>query len=402
MDGIFGEDRFDSFGPDRFMPHSRAAVGKVEATDRETLRERVRQHAPRLPGVYGMIDAVGRLVYVGKSKLLRTRLLSYFLPTNEDEKPGRIADSAVAIVWESQPTDFAAMLREQWLIRHFLPRFNVIGIPNRQKSIYICVGRGPAELMYTANKFDENARHCQGPFFGAGRAGHAIAVLNRIFGLRDCSSKTPFVFADQLMLFDNETRPGCLRYEIGNCLGPCVEGCTRTDYQTKVEQAIEFLKSGSKGPLDELEATMLRASERLHFERAARLREDCKVVRWLSNRLADHAETRRNFTCIYPLCGTDGRDIWYLIRNGIVEHAVVAPKTQAQYVRARHEVERWFTQENFLGEFYARRNETIAIVNGWFRKYPQQRRVVWNPSELPERRIEFRDSTRNKPISQSA
>src|SRR5690606_25603617 len=113
------------------------------------LRADVRRYVPRVPGVYGMLDTLGRLIYVGKSKCLRNRLLSYFLPNNEEDKAGRIVQSTCAIVWEYQPSDFAALLREQNLIRVFQPRYNVQGIPRRQQPIYVCLGHAPAEQFYT-------------------------------------------------------------------------------------------------------------------------------------------------------------------------------------------------------------------------------------------------------------
>ncbi len=92
------------------------------------------------PGVYGMVDWNGRLVYVGKSKCFAQSRSDYFLPHNEEDKSGRIVQSAAAIVWETQPTEFAALLREQQLIRRLQPRFNTQGIPRRQRPIHICLG----------------------------------------------------------------------------------------------------------------------------------------------------------------------------------------------------------------------------------------------------------------------
>ncbi len=66
------------------------------------------------------------------------------MPNHEDEKAGRIIQTAHTIVWETQPSEFAALLREQQLIRTFKPRFNVVGIPNRQKSLFLCLGKSPA------------------------------------------------------------------------------------------------------------------------------------------------------------------------------------------------------------------------------------------------------------------
>src|ERR1700739_4950098 len=71
---------------------------------------RIRQDCPRRPGVYGMVDARGEVIYVGKAKSLRARLMSYFRPRSRDPKAGRILEAARRIAWELLPREFAALL----------------------------------------------------------------------------------------------------------------------------------------------------------------------------------------------------------------------------------------------------------------------------------------------------
>src|SRR4051812_4724460 len=88
---LFSANVFDGFGPSRFRPADEAVVGrKYRSKHPRRLRKQVRTHAPKSPGVYGMIDARGRLVYVGKAKNLRARLMSYFRENSRDPKAGRI------------------------------------------------------------------------------------------------------------------------------------------------------------------------------------------------------------------------------------------------------------------------------------------------------------------------
>ena len=374
MDALLYQDVFADFGPDPLLPFEVAPLGRITGESITELRSQVRSHVPKHPGVYGMIDAIGRLIYVGKSKSLRGRLLSYFLPNNEDEKAGRIIQSAVTIVFETQPSEFAALLRELHLIRTFQPRYNVQGIPNRQKPIFVCLGRSPAETLYVTSQPDPKSIAWEGPLFGAGRARRAVEILNRVFGLRDCSNQTRFQFSDQLPLFDLEARPGCLRHEIRTCLGPCVQGCSRSAYDRHVEQAREFLRGQTDGILDRLESSMQQAASRLHFEQAMRLQEDLKIITWLTRRLEEHSKARQQLTCIYDVTGEDGRDIWYLIRRGVIEHAIAKPKNKRTQQSAMREVARWEQLDNHLGAKFHRREETLAIVSGWFRKFPEQKK----------------------------
>src|SRR5437899_1461144 len=97
---LFATNVFDGFGPSRFRPADEAVVGrKFRARQPSRLRKAVRTHAPRSPGVYGMIDERGRLVYIGKAKNLRARLLSYFRVNSRDPKAARIIQNTRVLLW---------------------------------------------------------------------------------------------------------------------------------------------------------------------------------------------------------------------------------------------------------------------------------------------------------------
>jgi excinuclease ABC subunit C len=386
MDAILREEVFTDFGQDLLVPWESVPTQRVTGKSKEELRDQVRKHLPKSPGVYGMIDVLGRLIYVGKSKSLRHRVASYFLPTNEDEKSGRIIQSATQIAWEPQPNEFAALLREQYLIRMRQPRFNVQGLPQRQKPVFLCLGRTPAELFYVNRFPDTTAKAWAGPFFGSGRLGRAAQILNRHFQLRDCPNSTKFHFTDQLALFDLEHRPGCLRHEIGNCLGPCVAACARQQYETQVRRGAHFLKQPSETIEQELASCMQQLSQRRHFEQAAILLEDMQVIQWLHRRLQEHANARRELTCVYPVMGENQREVWYLLRRGVVEHAIASPATTTQRNLAIREIHAWYHSEGQVGHRFVRREETLAIVSGWFRKYPQERRRLLDLKPLLARK----------------
>lgn len=367
MDAHWNDSAFVDFGPDNLCPYKRGPLEKVQAEDRKQLQSLVRRTLPKSPGVYGMLDLRGRLVYVGKSKCLRNRVLSYFLPHNEEDKAGRIVQSAAVIVWETQPSEFAALLREQQLIRLWQPRFNSQGIPRRQRPVHICLGRAPAEQLYTSRSSDSKSISCVGPFQGAGRAARAVEVLNRFFKLRDCKSSQRFSFSDQLQLFDIAPRPGCIRFEIASCLGPCTFGCTRGAYDQQVSMARDFLTGSDTQAVDWLEDQMMQASERMHFEQAARLREDLRAVKWLANRVGELATARKSFTFIYAPPSVDHRNVWYLIRKGVVEGAIAAPRTARQREMTERTIEKWLAENNHVGQAFVPRAETLALVTSWFR-----------------------------------
>lgn len=421
---IFDEEIFEDFGPDCYLPFARAPVSRFDASmpqkrspirilstrwpslahppitpsnsdtappadDDECdqvvieLRGGVRKFVPRLPGVYGMLDLRGRLIYVGKSKSLRGRLLSYFLPHNEEEKAGRIVQSAQSIVWEPQPSEFAALLREQYLIRHFQPRFNVQGMPKRQRPVYLCLGKPPAEMLYVSYLPDSRAVACQGPLLGSGRVHRAVEVLNRIFRLRDCSNQTPFSFTDQLSLFDLAPRPGCLRLELQTCLGPCAGACNRAGYEEHVQRAKSFLQGENNEPLQILQQQMQLAAAHLHFEQAARLRDDLNHVQWLARKLENFAEARQKFSFVYPVMGVDGRDCWYIVRQGELCAVVSAPQTASEWKKAVRHVHDWLEEKPQVGKSIPARPETVALISGWFRTHRPELSRVFSANSIP-------------------
>jgi excinuclease ABC subunit C len=381
MDAEWNDSTFVDFGADPLYPYEREPLPSVAATERRQLQALVRTSLPKSPGVYGMVDLRGRLVYVGKSKSLRNRVLSYFLPHNEEDKAGRIVQSAATIVWETHPSEFAALLREQYLIRRWRPRFNTMGIPRRQRPVHICLGRPPAEQLYTSRNPDPKALCSVGPFQGATRAGHAVEVLNRLFKLRDCSSQQRFSFSDQMQLFDIAPRPGCIRYEINTCMGPCTFGCTRGSYDQQVELARGFLTGADSRAVDWLEEQMASAAERLHFELAARLRDDLQAVRWLARRVGDVAAARKSFTFVYKPVAVDRLEVWYLIRRGVVEGALAAPQTAKQRARTERTIAKWLEQDNHVGQQFTPRPETLALVTSWFRNQRGEFQYIYRPDE---------------------
>ena len=140
---------------------------------------------PTGPGCYLYKDIENRVIYVGKAKNLRARLLSYFRVKSRDPKAGRILDHTRELLWEENADEFAALLRELELIRRHRPRFNVLGQPGRKAYLYICLGRGPASYIYVTREPTGKELAAYGPFSGRGHSLEAVRQVNHFFGLRD-------------------------------------------------------------------------------------------------------------------------------------------------------------------------------------------------------------------------
>lgn len=377
MSGLFFRPAFTGFGPARLHPFAEP-LPLHEAHGRRPglLRECVRSDCPRLPGVYGMIDATGELIYVGKAKSLRARLLSYFRRGSRDAKAGRIIRHTRRLVWEVAANEFAALLRELELIRRWQPCCNVQGQPRRRRT-FVCLGRRPAPCAFLHAGPPAIALACFGPVVNGSRAREAVRRLNDWFGLRDCPQKQAMVFADQGELFPEPRAAGCLRLEIGTCLGPCAAACTRAGYAARVRAARAFLEGRDPAPLEGLQREMAAASAALAFERAAALRDKHTALHWLHEHLARLRHARERHTFIYPVTGHDGRELWYLVRRGWVATVLPAPAD------ARHAaVERVFdAPQSWTGATPAEEIDGVLLVAAWFKRHPEERAKTRGPTE---------------------
>jgi excinuclease ABC subunit C len=373
MEGLFSRRAFKDFGPNDLFPSADVPLRGVVGARAAQLRIKVRAECPRLPGVYGMVNAVGELIYVGKAKNLRARLLSYFRPRSRDPKAGRVVHQARVLVWEPATSEFAALLRELELIRRWQPRFNVQGQPARRRRWYVCVGRRPAPYIHLSARPGSKEVACYGPVPASRRAREAVRHLNDLFRLRDCPQSQEMVFADQRELFPVVRAAGCIRHEIGTCLGPCAAACSQRDYAEQVRFARAFLEGRDTRVLNKIERQMTDASRRMDFERAAALRDKLYVLRWLSERLEFMRRARVKHSFVYPIVGHDGAVVWYLIHQAQVRAAIPVPSDLATKASAAELIESIYRRRGSLGQPPSQAIDGILLVVSWFRRHPEER-----------------------------
>ncbi|MBA4067533.1 MAG: ethanolamine utilization protein [Isosphaera sp.] len=385
---LFAANVFDGFGPSRFRPADDPVVGrKYRSKQPSRLRKQVRTHAPRSPGVYGMIDDRGRLVYVGKAKSLRCRLLSYFRENSRDPKAGKILRHTRVLVWEQAADEFAALLRELELIQTLRPKFNVLGVPGLSRHHYLCVGKAPAAYVYAAAAPTGKEQGVYGPLVKRGRSDDAARRLNDWFKLRDCPQTVPLAFADQPDLFGagGDRAAKCLRFELGNCLGPCAGACTRKDYAAGVRAAKAFLDGRDRTVLSKLRRLMEDAAAAFEFERATALRDRLQALEWLDSRLTLLRQARARTSFVYPLVGHDGRERWYLIHRGRVRAVCFTPATDAERGRAAGLLAAAFGAGPEPAVLSAVAVDSVLLVVGWFRKHAGEEARLLKQAAAEER-----------------
>ena len=371
MRALWKEARFEHFGPNPYEPGRLKPLAHASGKNRSQLKAAVRTTCSNAPGVYGMLDPEGTLIYVGKSKRLRTRLLSYFSPRNSRQKPGHIIRETSTIVWERGSSEFGALLRELLLIRRWRPRWNVRDKPEHDRPAFLCLGHEPAPHLFLAPQPPKNVIVAAGPLYGGSKVRLAVEVLNRWFGLRDCPTTQPMWFADDRELFDQSRRPGCLRYELGTCLGPCVGGCTRTKYRRRVHDARRFIEGTGKSVVEDLTKQMTAAAANCQYELAARLRDEIASVELLTRRLGHVRRASAEYSFVYPVAEVRGRPRWYLVRAGRVVDVVRPARCEQTAASARETLDRWYRNPPAL-DLPQKRPDTLLLVMSWFRKYPKE------------------------------
>ena len=350
-----------------FMPS--AAESGARAAE---MLARVKGEARDLPGVYEMRAAEGEIIYVGKSKKLRTRLLSYFRAEYPAEKGARILREAAEIQWEYVPTEFASLLEELRRIKRYRPRHNVAGKRDARHFAFIRVARGSAEsFRVVRSEGRDEGGIFYGPFHGAIQLQEALRELNDALGLRDCALDTPMHFADQHEIFDAPRTPGCIRHEIGKCLGPCVAAVRRDDYAARFALARAFLEGANDVPVASLRKAMEVASDELEFERAAVLRDKIERLESLRAQFARLRFAVESLSFVYTPVAVHTDELSYVIRRGRVRAVVPAPRTAEQRRAFDAKVTALFAPvERTDGTVPSHEIDELLLVTSWFTRFP--------------------------------
>lgn len=339
-------------------------------TDLQALRRRIGERAENRPAVYRMLDPEGRIIYVGKAKRLRTRLLTYFRAVYPDDKAARILYAAHDVTWDYTPSEFSACLGELRQIRRYRPHFNYRGNRTR-RAVFIKVSRGPAPRVYAGETVGRDDARCYGPFRSLQRTGEAVRTLNDLLGLRDCAAATPMVFDGQGELFGASRQAGCMRYEFGFCTGPCAGFVAEREYGRRLETAIAFLEGRSIQPIDRVVSGMQEAARSDRFEAAVRWREKFEHLEWLLAATSRARTAVDMLTFVYRDPGAFGDDRIYLIRQGVVRASFPDPTTPIEIEAFRGIVAQETARpDSPPGPLPLESVDEILLLMSWFRAHP--------------------------------
>lgn len=220
------------------------------------------------PGTYCMLNAGGKVIYVGKARNLKKRVSSYFTRQHSDPKTASLMKLVRGVDVTVTNTEAEALLLEYNLIKRHKPKFNVT-LRDDKSYPYIHVSTRHA---FPRLEFHRGARKGGGRYFGpypsTGAVRKTLDELQKLFMIRQCQDS----------YFANRTRP-CLQYQIERCTAPCVGYIDEAAYAEDIEAAIQFLEGRNRTVIDTLVRRMERASEARDYERAARFRDQISRIR---------------------------------------------------------------------------------------------------------------------------
>ncbi|WP_299394888.1 excinuclease ABC subunit UvrC [uncultured Desulfovibrio sp.] len=222
---------------------------------------------PLSPGVYLYKDARGQVIYVGKARILRRRVLSYFRPEGLPAKTRAMLDHAATLEFLTTTTEKEALLLEAGLIKRYRPHYNIVLRDDKQYALFRINIKHPFPRLEVVRQARKDGARYFGPFTSALSARETWKLLHRAFALRRCADKA----------MRNRVRP-CLYHHMGQCPAPCMGLITSEDYHQSVKKIIELLEGKSDALTSRLQKEMEDAAEALDFETAARLRDQIRAV----------------------------------------------------------------------------------------------------------------------------
>lgn len=222
---------------------------------------------PHSPGVYRYYDAEGNVIYVGKAKDLHKRVAQYFVPPERLTRKtavmvSKIADAEYTVV-ESEAD---ALLLENNLIKQFKPRYNIL-LKDSKTYPWICVSNDDFPKVFLTRRMVRDGSRYFGPYSSVVHARNLVEFFHNVYPLRTCNLK---ITSDAILR--GKYRP-CLKFHIKKCLGCCIGGISKEEYNQNIEEIVKLLKGGGREIIQHYRNLMQEAAANMEFELAQLYKE---------------------------------------------------------------------------------------------------------------------------------
>jgi len=235
---------------------------------------------PDRPGVYRMMGEDGEVLYVGKARSLKKRVVQYAQGRFHTQRIAHMVDQTRSMEFVTTRTETDALLLEINLIKQLKPRFNVLLRDDKSFPEIVIRREHPAAQL----RKHRGAHTIKGDYFGPFASAHSVTktlnTLQKAFLLRSCSDS----------VYESRTRP-CMLHQIKRCAAPCTGLIALDDYARLVEQAEDFLRGKSRKVMQHLSDQMQAASDDMEFELAARLRDRIRALASVAQETQINPET---------------------------------------------------------------------------------------------------------------
>lgn len=220
---------------------------------------------PRQPGVYIMKNSLGEIIYIGKAKVLRNRVKSYFKNTNQHSVKTRHLVSNIAefefIVTDSE---IESLILEQNLIKENMPKYNInLKDDKRFPFIKVTVNDDFPKVFMTRVMKKDGSKYF-GPYTDLGSLYETLEAIKKAYPIRTCN---------KLITVDGKATKPCLNFHMGLCSAPCAKLISKEEYRKSIDDIIDLLNGKNTKLSKSIKAEMEEAAEKLEFEKAAKLRD---------------------------------------------------------------------------------------------------------------------------------
>ena len=328
------------------------------------LREKL-NNLPRMPGVYQFKNEEGKIIYVGKAKILRNRVRSYFQKGHDHDPKTKVMISKVSdlevIVTDSE---MEALILENTLIKKLKPRYN-IDLRDDKSYPYIVVTNEPFPRVYVTRRIRQDGSRYYGPYTDVKTMRFALKSVRDIFQIRSC--RLPLT----IETIARKKWKICLDYHIGKCGGPCEGLVTQEEYNEMISQVERLLKGKTHELIALLAGRMREFSDRLEFEKAGEAKKKIEAIRVYTERqkMVSLELIERDIIAVVSE-GDDGCGVIFKVRDGKLigkQHyylSNVSERSESEMIETL--IERYYIKSDYVpAEIYlsAEPTDTEFVAN---------------------------------------
>lgn len=228
------------------------------------------KNLPEKPGVYIMKNSLGEIIYVGKAKILKNRVRSYFQNSkNHSEKVRVMVKNISEFEYIVTDSEMEALILECNLIKKHSPRYNIALKDDKFYPFIKITTNDDYPRVFVTRKYAKDGAKYFGPYTNGTAVYETITLINKVFPIRTC----------KLIINENgqKVRP-CLNYHIKKCVAPCAGYITKEKYGEMISEIMDILNGKDKTMKNSLKKSMEEASMNLEFEKAARYRDKLLAI----------------------------------------------------------------------------------------------------------------------------